>query len=123
MAEDLGSVAEFEHGAFRTLEVGGRDVGVLLWEDDVYVVRNICPHAFAPVCAGVVTRKLVSGAVGELGLEEHTATLLCPWHRWEFTLPEGRATRNPKYRLKTYKAWIDNGRVFAEFRASTGTEG
>jgi nitrite reductase/ring-hydroxylating ferredoxin subunit len=116
-AVDLGPLEDFEPGVFSVVEIDGKQLGVLRWGAQVFVVRNVCPHAYGPICEGMVSSRLESPSVGEMAVDDDTPVLLCPWHRWEFTLPEGLSVRDPKYRLKTYPAWIEDGRVVARLRS------
>jgi nitrite reductase/ring-hydroxylating ferredoxin subunit len=119
MAIDLGPVERFKCGAFELRMIGNKEIGILMWGDNVRVVRNICPHAMAPVCKGALSPRLNAGSeVGSLTLDDDSLVLTCPWHHWEFDLGSGRAVRNPKYRLKYYRAWIHDGHLFADIAAS-----
>jgi nitrite reductase/ring-hydroxylating ferredoxin subunit len=36
----------------RGVAVDGREIGILHSTDEVFALRNICPHMLAPVCRG-----------------------------------------------------------------------
>jgi nitrite reductase (NADH) small subunit len=113
MRTELGHVDDFPRGAVTLVEADGRQLGVVRTRDDRFiVVRNVCPHASAPVCRGILGQQLT----GEPGRGFKLSpggepTLICPWHRWEYRLFDGTCIRDPKYRLKTWEAYVDDGRV------------
>jgi nitrite reductase/ring-hydroxylating ferredoxin subunit len=113
-AVDLGPLERFAVGRFTIVTLEGKELGVLRWGAEVYIVRNICPHAYAPICRGVVTGRLHSAGVRELSADETTPVVRCPWHRWEFRLSDGRALRDPRLHLKLYPCRVEDGRLLVE---------
>jgi 3-phenylpropionate/trans-cinnamate dioxygenase ferredoxin subunit len=118
VATDLGPVEEFVDGRFRLLHVRGREVGVLRRGDEVKVIRNICPHAVGPVCKGFVAQPLTASDGEVVFNEESGPVLVCPWHRWEYRLSDGRCLHHPRFHLQMWPAFVENGRVMAELPAS-----
>jgi nitrite reductase (NADH) small subunit len=100
----IGGVDEFPVGRFVTREVEEREIGVLRRSDETWVaVLNMCPHRYAPVCAGQVSGTILPAEGDELvyGLDE--AVLRCPWHQWEFSLDTGWSLfGKTRMRLKLY---------------------
>jgi 3-phenylpropionate/trans-cinnamate dioxygenase ferredoxin subunit len=114
MLTDLGPAEDFVDGKFRLLQVRGKEVGVLRRGDSVYVVRNICPHAIGPVCLGYVTRPLTMSE-GELRFDDDAGpVVVCPWHRWEYRLSDGRSMRDARFRLQMWPSRVENGHIVAE---------
>lgn len=119
MPADLGAVEDFADGKFTIVAVDGQEMGVLRTGEEYLVVRNTCPHAGAPVCTGYLTRGLSGSAPGELVIsQEEARVLVCPWHRWQFRLSDGRCTNDPTVRLRVYAAYVDDGRVLTDMRAA-----
>lgn len=112
---DVGSSDEFMDRIFRIVAIDGKEFGVLRWGEAVYVVRNICPHHFSPVCRGLVRESAQSEAPGTIVLQD-SPIVICPNHRWEFRLPSGFAVRS-RHSIKTYPARIQEGRVLVDFGA------
>lgn len=117
------------------LPVGGRvivaledkvSVGVFNVAGQIVAFRNECPHAGAPICVGTLGDAVISSRPGERHLEHEGCILKCPWHAWEFKLPEGVTLTQPPFRLRSYPVVIEDGQVFIEAgpsgrRPSTGT--
>jgi nitrite reductase/ring-hydroxylating ferredoxin subunit len=111
---DLGPSDQFVNRRVAVVSVKGKELGVLVWDGSVFVVRNICAHQGAPVCRGEAVSELTADVVGEPTVNDARPVLICPWHRWEYSLPSGVAIRSKEYRIRSYPAWIDNGRVLAD---------
>jgi nitrite reductase/ring-hydroxylating ferredoxin subunit len=107
------------------LPVGGRvvttiddvSVGVFNVGGEVVAFRNECPHAGAPVCVGSLGPAVVSTGFGERHLEHEGCILKCPWHAWEFKLPEGITLTQPPFRLRRFAVEVEDGRVFVDVAA------
>jgi nitrite reductase/ring-hydroxylating ferredoxin subunit len=94
---------------------GGKlSVGVYNVSGTLVAVRNVCPHAGAPVCRGVVTGAVVSDARHRRRWSHQGEILRCPWHGWEFKLPEAVTLTNPPVRLKTYPVVEREGKIIVE---------
>lgn len=91
-------------------EISGKSVGVFRRGDDLHAVLNHCPHAGAPICEGVVTGR-VTCENGTPGYDAEALTLRCPWHRWEFDLPTGRAVAPIPQRLRLYPVRVNGAAV------------
>lgn len=110
---DVGAVEDFQQGKPRIVVVGGREVGVLRWDGEVFAVRNICPHQYGPMCRGHAM-PLLTGDVeeGAIATDHEHPVIVCPWHGWEFDARTGRAAWGPStYRIKTYPVKVEDGRV------------
>jgi nitrite reductase/ring-hydroxylating ferredoxin subunit len=77
-------------------------------------VRNFCPHAGAPLCQGELTGTAVSDRPHQRRWAHDGEILKCPWHGWEFKLPEGVTVTEPPVRLRKYEVFVDDGRVVVE---------
>ena len=116
------SIADLPVGGrvLATIE-GNLDVGIFNVAGEIVAFRNHCPHAGAPVCAGTLGAAVVSSGFGERHLEHEGCILKCPWHAWEFKLPEGITLTQPPFRLRRYPVVIEEGQVFIELRAPRRT--
>ena len=65
-------------------------------DDSVRVLDDACPHAGGSLSAGVINHELCA---------------VCPWHGWEFNVDTGVCPDNHAYRVRTYPARVENGRV------------
>ncbi len=109
----VGRLDDLADGEISIVEVAGRQVGIVRWGDEVFAVRNVCPHVAGPACGKVRSRLLRgSGTDGELVADRSRPVVVCAWHKWEFDLRNGQATRDPKLRLRTYSVAIsDDGEI------------
>ena len=111
MVADVGPSEAFAEGDMHIVSVGKREIGVVRWQGELFAIRNLCPHMLAPVCAGTLVPRLTGPSYGVAEPDPGSAVLVCPWHRWEYDLRSGYNVRDRRYRLKTYQAWEQAGRV------------
>ena len=64
----------------------------------VVVIDNACPHAGGNLSGG----------------EVHDGVVTCPWHQWRFDLSSGICPQSTPVRVRKYRAWIENGWVYAD---------
>lgn len=114
MVHDAGPADAFPEGVVRLTRLGRHEVGVIRRGDRVFAVRNRCPHQAAPICAGPLRASVDSDGAGRFEYDSERVVLACPWHGWEFDVETGRAVWDAAYRVKTYAARIENGRVLVE---------
>ncbi len=67
---------EIPEGRGRTFEVSGLSLAVFRIDETVVALSDRCPHA--------------GGSLGQGWVEE--AEVVCPLHRWQFKLSDGRCT-------------------------------
>jgi 3-phenylpropionate/trans-cinnamate dioxygenase ferredoxin subunit len=104
----------------RLVTVEGRELGLIRWGEDVYALRNICPHQFGPVCRGHVMPLITGELDGSLAADADRPVVVCPWHGWEFDIATGRSAWGDtpyRYKLKTYPVRIEDGRVLVRVDA------
>ena len=116
MSVDLGAVDDFVDGEIKIVEVDGVEYGVLRRDESFLLVRNVCPHAGAPIATGMVARGL-AGTSTSLEFNPQGDVLVCPWHRWEFQLSDSKCTQDPLTRIRTYEVTVVVGRVVTELQA------
>ncbi len=89
---------EFPDGARRSVDVAGREVTVLRLGERVVALRNRCPHA--------------NGRLGDGEVKD--GTIVCPLHRWRFSLDDGSTRRAPHLRAELLTVRIEEGEVRVE---------
>lgn len=116
---DVGAVDEFPVGEFRVLEVGRREIGVVRLADGTFrALRNLCPHAGAPLCRGVLGGTMLPSRPGELRYSPERLVVRCPWHAWEFDVATGEVmVETRRERVKVYDVDVVGGRVLLDTRS------
>lgn len=113
-AAHVGALKSFSVGAFRIVQVGRHQVGILRTQDDiVHAVLNVCPHKGAPVCKGTVGGTMLPSAPGELIYANDGKVLKCPWHGYEFDIETGASLFGiTRGRLRKFPTEIRDGEVY-----------
>jgi nitrite reductase (NADH) small subunit len=117
---DVGAVEDFADRTMTLVQAGGIEIGVCRWGSEFFALRSRCPHQAAPLCRGFLQTRLSGGFTAEgVRLESDTEEpmILCPWHRWEFSLRSGESAW-PGYRARTYPVTVDGGRVLVRMKRS-----
>ncbi|RTE10863.1 Rieske (2Fe-2S) protein [Paenibacillus whitsoniae] len=97
------SVHEVSEGGRKIVEVRGMELGLFHIRNQWYAWRNVCPHAAAPVCEGVVCGTRLPSLVYEYEYGRDREVVRCPWHGWEFDLLTGKHLAEEKgARLRGY---------------------
>lgn len=109
-------LAELPPGERRIVDVGGRQIGVLNVDGQLYAVRNRCPHQGAELCRGTVGGTMLPSLPYEYRYGLEGKVLRCPWHGWEFDLESGEKLFDPgsRMRVKTYPVTVENGEIVLE---------
>ena len=102
---------ELPPGAVRIEDVGGKEIGVMNVDGTLYAMRNVCPHAGAPICRGAVTGTLTPSSVGAFNYGMENLVIRCPWHRFQFDLRTGLPLSDLGGKLRMYEARIEDGDV------------
>jgi 3-phenylpropionate/trans-cinnamate dioxygenase ferredoxin subunit len=98
-------------GQVRTVESGGRRIG-LVWLDGVlHGLADACPHRGAPLCsAGMLVHRVESD--GERVVRHEPADRLrCPWHKWDFNVRTGSCAEAPRMRVRRYRVWLEDDEI------------
>jgi nitrite reductase/ring-hydroxylating ferredoxin subunit len=96
------------------VELAGREIGVFRVGEQVYAVRNVCPHQGGPVGTGGIfptVRAEVRNRRIEESLDYDCMIVACPWHGWEFELASGECTADRARRVATFPAFVRDGDV------------
>lgn len=109
---DVCELDALEPGVIRVVEVGGRpSVGVALVNGEPRAFGLMCPHKGGPLENGAIRVGLSSDGPGERALDPRHCVLVCPWHKWEYSLEDGRALFDERRRLTMYPTVVQAGRV------------
>jgi nitrite reductase (NADH) small subunit len=118
---DVGAIAELPDRTIVSVRAGDREIVLVRWEDEVYALRNICPHMSAPLTTGKVMGYYTGNVVGgeiELELEQENPVIACPWHKYEFSLKDGHCLTNASLRVRSYPVTVEDGRVLVDMSGS-----
>jgi nitrite reductase/ring-hydroxylating ferredoxin subunit len=91
----VAKVGEIPDGGVKVVEQGNLPVAILRSGEAYYAVMNLCPHRGGPVAEG----------------EVDGATVVCPWHGWQFDVSTGRGVNSPAARLRTFPVQVRDGVV------------
>jgi nitrite reductase (NADH) small subunit len=83
----LCEIDELQEGRGKYVEIDGFQLAVFLWEGQVYVIDNYCPHAGGNLAGGFVK----------------DGCAVCPWHFWAFRLDTGQLRDSSAVMVSTYK--------------------
>lgn len=85
-----GSIAEIQWmmNNLSIAEIEGKKITLAIFNNKVYATSYKCPHA---------------GAVMADGYIDVAGNIVCPLHRYKFSLEKGRNVSGEGYYLKTYK--------------------
>lgn len=93
-----GSIADFGPEGLREIRHGQRQIALCLVDGSVIALDNFCPHRGGPLAGGAL----------------HGATIVCPWHAWEFDCRTGACDFNPEIVVKRYPVQVENGEILVE---------
>lgn len=62
----------------------------------IHALSGTCPHRGAPLGQGAL----------------HGATLVCPWHAWEFDCLSGQLEGNPRIKLEKYPVKVEGDTIY-----------
>lgn len=115
MLIDVAADVDLVEGTPTVCHVEGRELVLVRWRDEIFALRNICPHQSLPLARGRVHSSLRSASPsGELQADDTEPLLQCPVHAWNYSLRTGRCVVDPRLRVKTYPATVKDGRVFVD---------
>lgn len=96
IAPDVESL-QLKESEIHTVECNGKKICLSLHHEKLYGFAYTCPHA-----SGI----MANGYIDALG------NVVCPLHRYKFSLENGRNTSGEGYFLKTYPIEIRNDGVY-----------
>jgi nitrite reductase/ring-hydroxylating ferredoxin subunit len=123
---DAGAIDELPDRTIVSVRAGDREIALVRWDDEVYALRNICPHMSAPLTTGKVMGYYTGNVTGgeiELELEQENPVIACPWHKYEFSLKDGHCLTNAGLRVRSYPVTVEDGRVLVDMGGNRGKAG
>jgi nitrite reductase/ring-hydroxylating ferredoxin subunit len=109
---DACALDALEPGVVRVVELDGRpNVGVVLANGELRAFGVLCPHKGGPLDKGILRAGLSSEGPGQRALDPQQCVLVCPWHKWEYSMEDGRALFDGRRRLQMYPIVVEAGRV------------
>lgn len=91
----------FQLSRIQTMVVFGKRICLVKGSDGVYAVQERCPHNGASLGGGFCNEK---------------DEIVCPLHRYPFSLKTGKATAGMALYLETYPVRIQDDGVFSTLR-------
>ena len=93
------SLEEIPDGRSRRVKVGKWDISVFRIDEDVYAIKDTCPHQDVSLSTGTI-----DGTV-----------LTCPGHVWKFDLRDGQCVDgDTEIRAKTFPTAVRDGEVYVD---------
>jgi nitrite reductase/ring-hydroxylating ferredoxin subunit len=109
---DVCELDALEPGVVRVVELDGRpNLGVVLVNGELRAFGLLCPHKGGPLEKGILRVGLSSDGPGRRALDPEHCVLACPWHKWEYSLEDGRALFDERRRLIMHPTVVEAGRV------------
>lgn len=102
------AASEIPVGGKRIVEIDKLSIGVFNIGGAFYAIKNLCPHAGAPLCEGHIQTTHRPGEVNEFHPALAGRVLRCPWHGWEFDIISGKGLYDRDSRVATYPTKIDD---------------
>lgn len=94
-----------EEGAPTLVTARGRKIVLARVGDEVFAMRDACPHNGASLSCGWISAK--------------RRELICPWHRFRFDLRTGASVTNPALLNETQPVVVEDGNVIVEILRPT----
>lgn len=105
---------ELAPGQVRGTSAGRREIVVArAAEGTVVALASKCPHRGAPLRFGRLDTLVVSDRFGEYESGDR-AVLRCPWHAFEYSVTDGCAVADPRFRLQTYAVKEEDGEILVD---------
>jgi nitrite reductase/ring-hydroxylating ferredoxin subunit len=96
IADSINEI-NFSVNGLATVEVNNKNICIALHKNELLACSHKCPHA-----GGI----MADGYIDALG------NIVCPLHRYKFSLHNGRNTSGEGYYLKTFPVELRNEGVF-----------
>lgn len=111
---ELFGADELEPGEMRAVQVAGIAILVVRMPDRSFrAVRDVCPHLGVPLSRGSAQCIVTGDNIGEYEYGD-VFVARCSWHGYEFDLESGQCVADRRWRVKTYRVAVENGKVILE---------
>ena len=94
---------DFSKDGLCTVEVESKKICISLFKEQIFATTAKCPHAGGNLSHGYV---------------DAAGNIVCPIHRYKFSLETGRNVTNEGYYLKTYPTEVRENGVFVGIEES-----
>jgi nitrite reductase (NADH) small subunit len=122
-AHPVGSLDGFPLNRIRTVQVEGRDVGIIRTEHSVYAIGNKCPHQGGPMCQGKLAGTMVPSEPNQYVYDHDGLVVQCPWHAYEFHVDTGESVAGAvKGRVPVFEVFVEDGEVYCALNRPTPRE-
>src|SRR3954452_24307971 len=102
---EVGRVTDIPPAGARVVQTPHGDIAVFRTaEDEVFAIRDRCPHSGGPLSQGIV----------------HGARVTCPLHNWVIDLASGGATGPDKGCTGTFPVQVEEGAIRLGLRLPLG---
>ncbi len=93
---DAGALEDIPRPGARCVKTAQGAIGIFRTSDDeLFALRDECPHAQGELSQGVV----------------QGTSVICPLHGWIISLQTGEAEPPDEGATATYEVWVEDGRV------------
>ena len=92
----VGRVEDIPDGERKIIQVDDLSIGVFHHEGTWHALMNSCLHRGGPVCEGPLKDSI----------------LTCPWHGYQYNLPDGRLLLDPSAALPMYPVELREGELY-----------
>jgi nitrite reductase/ring-hydroxylating ferredoxin subunit len=112
-----GDSGEIPNGGRLVVDVDDTSVGIFRVEGQLYAYLNVCVHMGGPACQGKILPRVVDvidkekKACGQVW-DESDPHVVCPWHRFEYSIKTGRHAGIPSISLKAVLVEEADGVVY-----------
>ena len=97
------------------VKVGPREIGLFRVNDEVYALRNVCPHQAGPIGDGGLFPHHCARVSEDKGVEEYfdyeSPVVACPWHGWEFDVRTGVCLADRSQSVARFDTVVKDGQV------------
>jgi nitrite reductase (NADH) small subunit len=105
---------ELAPGQMRSIQVGGIAILVVRKPDGSFrAVRDLCPHLGVQLSRGNAQYIVTGDEIGEYAYGD-VFVARCSWHGYEFDVESGQCVADRRWRVKTYRTTVENGKVMLE---------
>jgi|MudIll2142460700_1097286.scaffolds.fasta_scaffold01131_8 nitrite reductase (NADH) small subunit len=105
---DIGTLDEIPRQGARVVKSADGDIAVFrTLDDEVFALRDRCPHKGGPLSQGIV----------------HGNKVACPLHDWKIHLDTGMAVAPDEGCAARFPVRVDNGRVYLSLVPEMGVPG
>jgi nitrite reductase/ring-hydroxylating ferredoxin subunit len=117
-AIDVCALEDVRSAGVLEVAIGRRRVALTYVDGDVQAFHGGCPHRGGPLGRGRIACVVGADSPRLRTVDSDRRVLMCPWHGWEFSLPDGQAIADPAVRLTSYPVEVRDGRVLVNLRSS-----